>query len=167
MRLTGNFEKKFKKNRKFFFSIFSFLRAFVVSSCRKSGFRVFLSLRYGADLGRSRLVSYNSGQLKRGWFETNTGCSKVPHNIARAQLKYKFPYITRPLFQEGYSCALTFFSKSKFYSKLPVHVSRKYGVDYDHFLINSLGKLLYMLGFFVWKFLNHASVSANELENMN
>ena len=45
-----------KKIRKFFFSIFSFLRAFVVSSCRKSGFRVFLSLRYGADLGRSRLV---------------------------------------------------------------------------------------------------------------
>ena len=45
-----------KKIRKFFFSIFSFLRAFVVSSCRKSGFRVFLSLRYGADLGRSRRV---------------------------------------------------------------------------------------------------------------
>ena len=47
-----------KKIRKLFFSIFSFLRAFVVSSCRKSGFRfrVFLSLRYGADLGRSRLV---------------------------------------------------------------------------------------------------------------
>ena len=64
MRLTGNFEKKFqkkfqKKIRKFFFSIFSFLRAFVVSSCRKSGFRVFLSLRYGADLGRSRLVSFD------------------------------------------------------------------------------------------------------------
>ena len=37
-------------------SIFSFLRAFVVSSRRKSGFRVLLSLRYGADLGRSRLV---------------------------------------------------------------------------------------------------------------
>ena len=52
MRLTGNF----KKNSKNFFSIFSFLRAFVVSSCRKSGFRVFLSFRYGADLGRSRLV---------------------------------------------------------------------------------------------------------------
>ena len=49
-------KKKFKKIRKFFFSIFSFLRAFVVSSCRKSGFRVFLSLRYDADLGRSRLV---------------------------------------------------------------------------------------------------------------
>ena len=56
MRLTGNFEKNSKKNSEFFFSIFSFLRAFVVSSCRKSGFRVFLSLRYGADLGRSRLV---------------------------------------------------------------------------------------------------------------
>ena len=53
---TGNFEKKFKKKIGNFFSIFSFLRAFVVSSCRKSGFRVFLSLRYGADLGRSRLV---------------------------------------------------------------------------------------------------------------
>ena len=47
--------QKLQKNRKIFFSIFSFLRAFV-SSCRKSGFRVFLSLRYGADLGRSRLV---------------------------------------------------------------------------------------------------------------
>ena len=39
-------------------SIFSFLRAFVVSSCTKSGFRVLLSLRYGADLGRSRLVVF-------------------------------------------------------------------------------------------------------------
>ena len=56
MRLTGNFEKISKKNSEFFFSIFSFLRAFVVSSCRKSGFRVFLRLRYGADLGRYRLV---------------------------------------------------------------------------------------------------------------
>ena len=62
MRLTGNFEKNSKKNSEFFFSIFSFLRAFVVSSCRKSGFRVFLSLRYGADLGRSRLVSFFFGQ---------------------------------------------------------------------------------------------------------
>ena len=48
--------KKISKKIRFFFSIFSFLRAFVVSSCRKSGCRVFLSLRYGADLGRSRLV---------------------------------------------------------------------------------------------------------------
>ena len=57
MRLTGS-SKKFEKNR-IFFSIFSFLRAFVVSSFRKSGFcfRVFLRLRYGADLGRSRLVT--------------------------------------------------------------------------------------------------------------
>ena len=56
-KLQKNFEKKFG----LFFSIFSFLRAFVVSSCRKSGFRfrVFLSLRYGADLGRSRLVDFN------------------------------------------------------------------------------------------------------------
>ena len=54
-------QKKSKKNSEFFFSIFSFLRAFVVSSCRKSGFRfrVFLSLRYGADLGRSRLVLWS------------------------------------------------------------------------------------------------------------
>ena len=51
-------QKNFEKNWEIFFSIFSFLRAFVVSSCRKSGFRfrVFLSLRYGADLGRYRLV---------------------------------------------------------------------------------------------------------------
>ena len=48
MRLTGDF-KKIRKNE--------FLRAFVVSSCRKSGFRVLLSLRYGADLGRSRLIA--------------------------------------------------------------------------------------------------------------
>ena len=60
MRLTGNFKRKFQKKSDFFFSIFSFLRAFVVSSCRKSGFRVFLSLRYGADLGRSRLVEDSS-----------------------------------------------------------------------------------------------------------
>ena len=54
--------RKLQKNFEFFFSIFSFLRAFVVSSCRKSGFRfrVFLSLRYGADLGRSRLVHVSS-----------------------------------------------------------------------------------------------------------
>ena len=52
-------QKKLKKNSEIFFSIFSFLRAFVVSSCRKSGFRfrVFLSLRYGADLSRYVLVS--------------------------------------------------------------------------------------------------------------
>ena len=49
-------KKLSKNNSEFFFSIFDFLRAFVVSSCRKSGFRVFLNLRYGADLGRSRLV---------------------------------------------------------------------------------------------------------------
>ena len=50
----------FRNYADFFFSIVSFLRAFVVFSCRKSGFRfrVFLSLRYGADLGRSRLVQY-------------------------------------------------------------------------------------------------------------
>ena len=65
MRLTGNFKKFSKKNSDFFFSIFSFLRAFVVSSCRKNGFRfrVFLSLRYGADLGRSRLVYFNIAEI--------------------------------------------------------------------------------------------------------
>ena len=48
-----------------FSSIFSFLRAFV-SSCRKSGFRfrVFLSFRYGADLGRSRLVIFVKCSIK-------------------------------------------------------------------------------------------------------
>ena len=71
MRLTGNFEKKLKKIRKFFFSIFSFLRAFVVSSCRKSGFRVFLSLRYGADLGRSRLVSIETIATVSSMFQKN------------------------------------------------------------------------------------------------
>ena len=34
-------QKNSKKIRKLFFSIFSFLRAFVVSSCRKSSFRLF------------------------------------------------------------------------------------------------------------------------------
>ena len=54
-RVQKNFKKNFGEN---FSSIFSFLRAFVVSSCRKSDcdFRVLLSLRNGADLGRSRLV---------------------------------------------------------------------------------------------------------------
>ena len=40
MRLTGNF-KKIPKQNSDFFSLFSFLRAFVVLSCRKSGFRLF------------------------------------------------------------------------------------------------------------------------------
>ena len=39
-----------RKIRNFVLSLFSFLRAFVVSSCRKSGFRVLLSLQYSADL---------------------------------------------------------------------------------------------------------------------
>ena len=52
-RLQKNFEKR---SEKFFPQFLIFLRAFVVSSCTKSGFRVLLSLRYGADLGRSRLV---------------------------------------------------------------------------------------------------------------
>ena len=57
MRLTGDFKKNSKENsEKIFPQFLVFLRAFVVSSCRKSGSRVLLSLRYGADLGRSRLV---------------------------------------------------------------------------------------------------------------
>ena len=45
-------QKNSEKNSEIFNSIFSFLKAFVVSSCRKSvfRFRVFLSLRYDADL---------------------------------------------------------------------------------------------------------------------
>ena len=46
-------EKIPKKIRKFFFSIFSFLRALLSPVVEKV---VFLSLRYVADLGRSRLV---------------------------------------------------------------------------------------------------------------
>ena len=42
------------------------MRAFVVSSCRKSGFRVFLSLRYGADFRRSRLVLPNDSMAYLG-----------------------------------------------------------------------------------------------------
>ena len=52
-KLQKNSEKKFG----IFFSIFSFLRAFVVSSCRKNGFRVFLSLRYGAVPGLLHVTS--------------------------------------------------------------------------------------------------------------
>ena len=43
-------EKNSKKNSGNIFPFLVFLRAFVVSSCRKSGFRVLLSLGYGADL---------------------------------------------------------------------------------------------------------------------
>ena len=39
------------------------MRAFVVSSCRKSCFRVFFSLRYGADLNRSRLVTPKHAEI--------------------------------------------------------------------------------------------------------
>ena len=68
MRLTGE-----KKIRNIFSSTFSFLRAFVVSSCRKSGFQVLLSVRYGADMGRSgvfvhlvnvRIVCEHASHLK-------------------------------------------------------------------------------------------------------
>ena len=69
-----------KKNRKFF-SIFSFLRAFVVSSCRKSGFRVFLSLRYGADLGHSRLVCFYANLIRRSSFP---GLAFVNNTCARS-----------------------------------------------------------------------------------
>ena len=67
-------QKKIRKKIGFFFSIFSFLRAFVVSSCRKSGFRfgVFLSLRHGADLGRSRLVSISGYTISK-----NCGCMQI------------------------------------------------------------------------------------------
>ena len=70
-------QKKFKKNNSEIFPIFSFLRAFVFSSCRKSGFsfRVFLSLRYGADLGRSRLVRYYCPKSQKFRFETSKQAS--------------------------------------------------------------------------------------------
>ena len=91
MRLTGNFKKISKKNSEIFFSIISFSRAFVVSSCRKSGFRfrVFLSLRYGADLGRSRLVfssDYNP-HTDRSTFLTILTILKS-YNPYLANLKY-------------------------------------------------------------------------------
>ena len=64
MRLIGDFKKIEKKFGKKFSSYIGFLRAFAVSSCRKGGFRVLLSLRYGADLGRSRLVhSFSDSSL--------------------------------------------------------------------------------------------------------
>ena len=72
--------KKFRKKiRNFFFSIFSFLRAFVVSSCRKSGFRfrVFLSLRYGADLGRSLLFDPNCHLAFQG-YQLYERCHLIP-----------------------------------------------------------------------------------------
>ena len=72
MRLTGDFKKISKKNGKI-----SFLRAFVVSSCRKSGFRVLLSFRYGADLGRSRLVNFGILYTKCIYFSVNYGQVQV------------------------------------------------------------------------------------------
>ena len=68
-----------------FFPIFSFLRAFVVSSCRKSGFRfrVFLSLRYGADLGRSRLVSFITPKIIGG-LHCSVGSGNVPAHFANS-----------------------------------------------------------------------------------
>ena len=64
VRLTGDLKKNFEKIFGKFFPQFSvFLRAFVVSSCRKSSFRVLLSLRYGADLGRSLLVVTQNRKL--------------------------------------------------------------------------------------------------------
>ena len=81
MRLTGNFKKIEKNSAILFFSIFSFLRAFVVSSCRESGFRfrVFLSLRYRADLGRSRLVifSLHTSQTVFNYFKISGYVSSV------------------------------------------------------------------------------------------
>ena len=74
-----NFKKNFKKVQKLQkkFGIFSqllvFLKAFVVSSCRKSGFRfrVFLSLRYGADLGRSLIIQLLA-TLPSGYLSSTT-----------------------------------------------------------------------------------------------
>ena len=54
----------YQRLQKIFFSFFSFLRAFVVASCRKSGFRVLLSLRYGSDLGRSGLFDNRMNDTK-------------------------------------------------------------------------------------------------------
>ena len=82
MLLTGNFKKKIRKKFRFFFSIFSFLRALVVSSCRKSGFRVFLSLRYGADLGRSRLVVFSITGGGGCWLHSLV-CGKPEHDTFR------------------------------------------------------------------------------------
>ena len=84
MRLTGNFKKNFEKKFGIFFSIFSFLRAFDVSSCRKSGFRfrVFLSLRYGDDLGRFRLVIIHESN-KIGLFQNS-------HDARRFHFLFKF-----------------------------------------------------------------------------
>ena len=59
-RLQNKFRKKFGK---IFSSIFSFMRTFVVSSCRKSGFRVILSLRYGVDLDRSGLFPFSANSF--------------------------------------------------------------------------------------------------------
>ena len=106
MRLTGNFKKIFeRKVRKFFFSIFSFLRAFVVSS--GFHFRVFLSLRYGADLGRSRLVIHTCGGYGKGGFWVSVYVFSVKPNCANVVLKLQgndWQYrlrSNRPLFVAG------------------------------------------------------------------
>ena len=51
-------QKNSKKNRNFFFWIFNFLRELLLSPVVEKVVLVFLSLRYGADLGRSRLVQF-------------------------------------------------------------------------------------------------------------
>ena len=88
-------QKKSKKNR-IFFSVFSFLRAFVVSSCRKSGFRfrVFLSLRYGADLGRSRLVCNLLSIMIANWeVHFLKACLKQYSQVLFKKLKW-FPFFS-------------------------------------------------------------------------
>ena len=58
MRLTGNF-KKIPKNSEIFFLIFFVFWELLLSPVVEKVVFVFLSLRYGADLGRSRLVFLN------------------------------------------------------------------------------------------------------------
>ena len=55
MRLTGNFKKIPKKNSEFCSQFLVFWELLLCPVVEKVDF-VFLSLRYGADLGRSRLV---------------------------------------------------------------------------------------------------------------
>ena len=60
MRFTGD-QKKSKKNQKIFFQFFSHAGTKKANTWHFEILLLFLSLRYGADLGRSRLVSSSNG----------------------------------------------------------------------------------------------------------
>ena len=95
-------QKNFEKKSEFFSQFLIFLRAFVVSSYRKSGFRfrVFLSLRYGADLGRFRFVP----NMSESWcFHHNCVIHLAFIKPCAERNKRLFFGISQPLFPKIYT----------------------------------------------------------------